>query len=310
MENINYKKYEEDKGFEKFQAQIYNAVIQKYDGQPVTAEAIRKRLQDHKPTQDKNGITFAFNGDNDPIAYIQYREYTGGKVRIGYPWAIDGTPVEVQDKLFYDLLEYLKNKYPDKEEFYLGNLNYAYTEVHDKIVNHYHFDEHSWFAFYTIENQSLSKITIPDNISYQEVHQSSLDIICNVCLKDPSFDDMGKEGIKTFFNTRIFSEENSKTATTVLLERNNQPVGLIAVTESMQKDKKNSQVRIIALEDGDNSLYEYLLGALGKTLLGKGNTSPAVLVFIDNTVPYQEEFLKAKGGEFVSKALEYKLKVR
>ncbi len=136
MTKIEYKKYEN--GFEKFQAEIYNSVAKKYKGQSVTAEQIKKRLEEHQPPQDKNGITFAFDGDK-PIAYIQYREYNQDKVRIGFPWAVEGTSLEVQDKLFYDLLDYLKNKYPYKKEFYLGNVNYVYTNVHDLVLNHLGF---------------------------------------------------------------------------------------------------------------------------------------------------------------------------
>lgn len=197
MTEIKYEKYKS--GFEVFQAQIYNSVAKKFGGQPVTADRIKKRLEEHQPPQDKDGITFAFDGDK-PIAYIQYREYNQEKVRIGFPWAIEGTSIDVQDKLFYDLLNYLKGKYPNKKEFYLGNVNHVYTEVHDKILNHYGFQVDSWFAFYTIGLDKIIDIKLPPNFSYKEVNKDSLDLVCEICLTDGSLVDMGRDGIRRFFN--------------------------------------------------------------------------------------------------------------
>ena len=303
MSKIVYKKYQE--GFEKYQAQIYNSVAKKYNGQIVTEERIKKRLQDHKPTQDKEGITFAFENDK-PISYIQYREYTQGKVRIGFPWAIDGTPLEVQDKLFYDLLNYLKKKYPEKNEFFLGNLNHVYTGLHDKIINHYGFTVDSWFAFYTISLDKLMNTALPNEYSFKEVYKGSMDVISEICLKDDSLKEIGQESIRDFFNTRVFTDDQTSDPTVTILYKKDQPIAVIAVTKTTQSDKDYSTVRIVGITKGEEKSYEYLLNSLASTLKSK-NILLDLSVFVDNTVPYQEEILKTKGGIFLSKAYEYKL---
>lgn len=162
MSDFIYKKYED--GFEEYQAQIYNSNANKFNGKPVTVEEIKKRLEKHTPPQDRDGITYAFDVDMKPIAYIQYREYSLGKVRIGYPWSIEGTSIEVKDKLFYGLLDYLKAKYPDKKEFFLGFLNFIYKDVIDDLINHYGFVECTYFAIYEINFEEGKRNTLTSGI--------------------------------------------------------------------------------------------------------------------------------------------------
>ena len=132
-EAIIYKKYEPNMGFEDIQATIYNAAVKKYGGSTVTAEQIKFRIENSKPKQDFMGITYAFDKENNPLAYIQYRENNQGRVRIGFPQSVDGTPRSVQDKLFNDLYSYLSEKYSDRNEIFLGYINKKFSDIIDQI---------------------------------------------------------------------------------------------------------------------------------------------------------------------------------
>lgn len=103
--------YKPDQGFEEKQAHIYNSMVREYGGDETTAQKIKDRIKRDKP--DDIDIRFALKED-EGRAYIQYRSYPKSKdLWIGYPWSVPGTPPEIQDKLFDDLLEYIKQKYPD-----------------------------------------------------------------------------------------------------------------------------------------------------------------------------------------------------
>ena len=311
LESIKFKKYEEDKGFEEYQAQIYNAVATKYKAPLFSAEDIKKRLHEHTPTQDRKGMTFAFNSSMKPLAYIQYREYPneGDKVKIGYPWAIDGTPVEVQDKLFYDLLGYLKSKYPEKPAFYLGFLDYLFTDIHESIKNRYKFQIDTWFAYYSVEQSAFAKIDIPDEYTCKSASITDLELIIEICMADVSVAGMGVDGIKEFFSNNIFAEEEADKKLCVILLKNNVPIGTIAVLNTIFNEKKFNQGQIIALKKGEENSFFILIASLIKELVKKNWNQP-VLLPIDNTVAYQEEEAKKYGGTVVGKEIQYKLPVK
>lgn len=311
MESIIYKKFEENRGFEEYQAQIYNAVAKKYKAETITAEEINKRLHEHTPEQDRNGMTFAFNSSMEPLAYIQYREYPneGDIVKIGFPWAIDGTPVEVQDKLFYDLLEYLKEKYPDKTEFYLGFVDNIFTDIHKSILNRYKFSVDTWLAFYSIEQNILSKIQIPNNYSSKVASNNDLQILIDISLTDDSVSGMGPEGLKNFFITNVFTSENADKTFCLILFKDNNPVGTMAILNTQISGKSVNQGQIIALKKGEEKGFEILLAFTAKEVNKKNWTHP-ILVPIDTTVEYQEKTLKNIGGTVFSKDWQYKLSVK
>ena len=305
MAEYLYKKYEDGKGFEEYQAQIYNSNANKYNGQPVTAEAIKKRLHDHTPTQDKKGMTFAFDKDMKPVAYIQYREYAQGKVRIGYPWSVEGTPQKIKDKLFYDLFDYLKNKYPEKKEFYLGFVNYAYTGPIDEIKNHYGFKEDSMFAVYSLDVHKASTLELIDGLSFKEITINDLPLLIAICLSDVNVSKQGSERITDFFKTRFFLEENNDKLALALL-KNNEPIGMVAVSKTKQGGKDYSNIRLLALKEGEEASYKYLISTLGR-LLEMNNWTDPISFNLDKAQKDKEEILKNLGGEFISKAYEFKI---
>ncbi|MHA2296451.1 MAG: hypothetical protein ACXAEU_00575 [Candidatus Hodarchaeales archaeon] len=114
---VTYRHYEPDKGLEELQARIYNDMLRRNPGTAfaaVTAEQIKKRFIGEN--KGPEGAKYALKEDGSPLAYIQTS--MGGnptQTWIGYPWAMEDCPAEVQEKLFEEMLEYNREKYPDNE---------------------------------------------------------------------------------------------------------------------------------------------------------------------------------------------------
>ena len=104
---VVYRKWEPNKDLEEFQAEIYNE--NNPTPQPITAQQIIERYKREKI--DPNTVRYAFDEEGNPLAYIQARDYDSAKeTHLGYPWALANCPKEVQDKLFDEMLEYIKQR--------------------------------------------------------------------------------------------------------------------------------------------------------------------------------------------------------
>lgn len=101
---VVYRSYEPEQGLDEFQARIYSEA----SGLPARAEEIRQRNLSREPQMTR----YALTEKGEPLAYITSRDSSSevGRTYIGYPWALPGAPVEAQEKLFNDLLGYLKKR--------------------------------------------------------------------------------------------------------------------------------------------------------------------------------------------------------
>ena len=87
----------------------------------------RTRKKDLKTTR------YALTEDGEPLAYVQATNSTSqvGRTHISYPWAMPSCPVEVQEKIFDDLLAYLKQR---KETLEITSPIVAYSlNIEEKI---------------------------------------------------------------------------------------------------------------------------------------------------------------------------------
>ena len=237
-----------------------------------------------------------------PVAYIQYREYAQGKVRIGYPWAKEGTPQEVKDKLFYDLFDYLKIKYPETKKFYLGFINHAFSNVIEEVTNYYGFKEDTTFAAYALDIEKASSLNIPSDYSFKEATASDIDLLIEIDASNGNKSKLSKEKLKEFFE-KHFTLDNKEQLTIILSYHDNE-VGIIALSKIKQKDKDYFSVRLLSLKNDNETLYQYIFSATGKIMNKKGLNYPITLNFIKSQEE-KEELFKKLGGEFVSKAYEF-----
>ena len=252
--NIIYKKYEP--GFEEHQAFVYNEAVKKYSGETVTAKEIKDRIESHTPIQDLEGINFAFNEDGQPLAYIQYRIYQGNEIYIGYPWATENCPQDVQDTLYSNLEKYIKIKYPSEKFLFMGNISDDYTDVH-KQISKYGFEKETWLGYYTLDPKNAT--TIPfEGFSYREVKPTDIDIILAIAQLDPSINtDNNEERWKNYFVERF------KDTTMLLLNKENTAIASIGFTTSSLTEKE-IQTRFIVFNPTYEKYFDKLLGAIGK----------------------------------------------
>lgn len=106
--DINYRTYEPNQGLEEYQAKIFNHA----NNRNVTAKEIQERFEREKI--DPKTVRYAFSKEDKPLAYVQARDYPGiGETHIGYPWTMPECPPEVKNKLYDDLLAYVKTRKTD-----------------------------------------------------------------------------------------------------------------------------------------------------------------------------------------------------
>lgn len=118
--NVIYKNYQPDQGLEEIQAKIWlNARLRLGEmDYPLPSleevvQQIKERHENEKP--DVNGIKYAFDENEKPLAYIQSRYSPLFKVtEVSYPWATKDCPGKVQDELFSNMVKYLVNRDKDK----------------------------------------------------------------------------------------------------------------------------------------------------------------------------------------------------
>jgi hypothetical protein len=113
MKAVRYEFYEPNKGYETIQADIFN----QNTGGRVTGKEIEERILKEK--KDPRLIRYAFDETQKPLAYIQASQVTSNVYFIGYPWGVASCPTEVQEKLFSDLLAYLRTKNPKEIQYWI-----------------------------------------------------------------------------------------------------------------------------------------------------------------------------------------------
>ncbi|MFW9917596.1 MAG: hypothetical protein ACFFGZ_18495, partial [Candidatus Thorarchaeota archaeon] len=105
--NVEYRYYAPNQGLEEQQAKIFNKAAK--PPAQATGKAIQERYE--QENVDPKTIRYAMTANGTMLAYCQARDYPAlGETHIGYPWALPKCPPEVQEKLFDDLLAYLKER--------------------------------------------------------------------------------------------------------------------------------------------------------------------------------------------------------
>ncbi|WP_455142866.1 hypothetical protein [Candidatus Hodarchaeum mangrovi] len=100
-----YRYYEPDQGLEAQQAQIYKKV----SGLPADAGEIERRFKGEK--RDPKSARYVLTEDGKLLAYVQTSLWPirPGTFILSYPWALPECPLEAQEKIFDELLTWLKN---------------------------------------------------------------------------------------------------------------------------------------------------------------------------------------------------------
>jgi hypothetical protein len=119
---VEYRKFQPNEGLEELQAEIYvNGLTRipdlEYPVPPVeeVVQQIKERNENDPP--DINAMRYALTKDGKPLAYVQSHVANRlNATEISYPHAMENCPPEVQNQLFTDVLEYIKERDKDKGE--------------------------------------------------------------------------------------------------------------------------------------------------------------------------------------------------
>ncbi|MFX1282724.1 MAG: hypothetical protein ACFFB5_03680 [Promethearchaeota archaeon] len=103
--NLIYRHYEPNQGLEEQQAKVYMEV----SGLPADAEEIKRRFKGEK--RDPLSARYVLTKDNKLLAYVQTSKWAArpGTYIISYPWALTDCPPEAQEKIFDELVTWLKD---------------------------------------------------------------------------------------------------------------------------------------------------------------------------------------------------------
>ena len=107
--DVVYKKWEEGKGLEDAQAEIYIGA----SGLRTLAWQIRERNIQRGPDSTR----YALTKDGKPLAYVTSTVETSrpGRALIGYPWSLPDCPPEAKEKIFNEQLSYIESQEGVKE---------------------------------------------------------------------------------------------------------------------------------------------------------------------------------------------------
>ncbi|PWI46751.1 hypothetical protein CEE45_15290 [Candidatus Heimdallarchaeota archaeon B3_Heim] len=206
---VIYRYYESDQGLEELQAQIYN---DEHERSPksafgkATADQIKQRYINEK--KDRLGVRYALDEEGNPLAYIQTTfSESPPQTWIGYPWAMEHCPVEVQTFLYDEMLDYVMKKFPDNE-IVMG----YFTETWKRQTE---FAENKGFVlkdkafFYSVDTKKVKKASNHEFL----VRNGTMDdatILIDLCKTDPNISDAfpNDEEWKSYFGDRVIPDNH------------------------------------------------------------------------------------------------------
>ncbi|MHA2233507.1 MAG: hypothetical protein ACXAB4_13575 [Candidatus Hodarchaeales archaeon] len=201
---ITYRYYEPDQELEEQQAKIYSEA----SGNPATGEEIKARFQREKI--DPKTVCYAFSEDSKMVAYCQARDYPfigAGETHLGYPWALPDCPAEVQDKLFDDILAYIKQR----EETLLIRAPAALEN--EKVVAYFKkkgLVEVEWRYSYSIDLDvtQTSKLEIDNGLTSRSATEDDISLLLEIAKSNPEIISIfpGDDAWIEYFKDRVFKQ--------------------------------------------------------------------------------------------------------
>ena len=181
---VNYRHYEPEQNLEEIRAKIYTTA----SGLSASADTIRIRALNSDPKL----MRFAFTDKDDPLAYISASgsDAQPWTIGMGYPWALPGCPANVQDTIFKDLVNYLKENTKIQEIVTGVNLSSKIADEQIRFFTKKGFTEKERIFLYALDYDvtEMSKWKLTKDIStYRSRVATSKDVdqLIEVCLSDP-----------------------------------------------------------------------------------------------------------------------------
>jgi len=202
--DIVYKKYKPNNGFEALQTELYTEVT----GLPIIPEDLRPYKRERNPETAR----YAFTRDGDFLAYVTSRlsRTFQGRNYISYPWAHPDCPHEVKDRIFSDLLEYLKGHKDTKEiaTYILFASDNCQEQIEFFLRNNFTEKERLYFYNRDFNLQDTSSWSLSgelNSLQFESVNKDNLDQFITFCRKDrrTQHNFPTDDALRTFIETRI-----------------------------------------------------------------------------------------------------------
>ncbi|MCP4761301.1 MAG: hypothetical protein GY870_05935 [archaeon] len=286
-------------GLEEKQAYIYNKHLEKFPKTAfiaVTAENIKKRLIFEK--KDPKGILYALKEDGTPLSYIQTTiNESPPKTWLGYPWAVEECPIEVQEKLYNDMLLYVKKKYPDNE-IVMGYLSESwYNQI--KFAKDKGYQQSDQASFYIIETEKID--FIPDSkYSSRIANLDDLDILVELMKSDKDFEEefSNDDEIVNYLKNRVFRDGGC-----VLVFKEEE---LVCSSAPLKGFYRGVMFRFTAIRPGFEDSWKNLVIEMGNQVKKMGWKEPLIFTSFDKW-EIIEPMIKELGAKHIDTQILFKL---
>ncbi|MFX0084660.1 MAG: hypothetical protein ACFFAU_03220 [Candidatus Hodarchaeota archaeon] len=254
---IEYHTYKP--GYEEDQARIYT----KATGIKATAEEIRLRYKEDKT--DPKFIRFAFmNGKI--VAYCQARVDKKDSIAIGYPWAFPECPPEAQNKLFDDLMSYIKKRKQPKDFHYWIRHDWEHVKQFFKQKG---FILEKEGLIYDIDVTEASKIENNNSLFTSRIAtKNDLNLLVEIARADKLLKTfMTKEVMIDYFTNKVLADGHA-----ILVFKEGKIVCASAPLREYpgQEEKDHMILRFTATRNGYEEAWKTLIIEIAKECVASG----------------------------------------
>ncbi len=271
---VNYRHYEPDQNLEEIRAQIYTTA----SGLPTTADQIRLRALNSDPKL----MRFAFTEKDEPLAYISASgsDSQPWTIGMGYPWTVPGCPSNVQEKIFKDLVSYIKGNEKIQEITTGVALTSKIADEQIRFFREKGFTEKERVFLYALDYDVTEvsgwKLT-KDIRSFSSRVATSKDVnrLIEVCQSDPNTRNAfpTQEAWKSYFEDRVLKDGHA-----VMIFKGDQVVGASAPLRFkpdgifLRGKEERTIMRFRAVRPGYRAAWKRLLIELAKEIVAAGWT--------------------------------------
>ena len=264
MENIRFETYSHGKGYAAIQAEIFNTNT----GRNVSGEEIELKIIRGK--KDPQLIRYAFTSSGEPLAYIQASQVSSSIFYLGYPWSLPECPPAVQEKLFSDMLHYLKTKNPTEIQYWIK----AEWKTQIEFFKSKGFQLKTRGLDLHFDTLTLSKTSLEDATSYTSrlATKDDLELLIEVGTVDEGFISAGlkRDFLKDYFTNKVLKDGHC-----ILIFKEDQIVCASAPHPELNVDPPTSLfLRFSATRPGNEEVWPFLVIEVAKECRNAGWNLP------------------------------------
>ncbi|MFW9832076.1 MAG: hypothetical protein ACFFD8_09925 [Candidatus Thorarchaeota archaeon] len=271
---VTYRHYEPEQNLEEIRAKIYTTA----SGLPATADQIRVQALNSDPKL----MRFAFTEKEEPLAYISASgsDSQPWTIGMGYPWSLPECPSSVQEKLFKDLISYIKGN--DKIQEITTGVVWS-SKIADEQIRFFKkkgFTEKERVFFYSLDYDvtEVGKWKLTKDIrafSSRVATSEDVNRLIEVCQSDPNVRNAfpTPEAWKSYFEDRVLKDGHA-----VMVFKENQVVAATAPLRFkpdgifLRGKEERTIMRFRAVRPGFQHVWKRLLKELAKEIVAAGWT--------------------------------------